>query len=99
MQAASNSEVCYALTDPRRNTIGQGWAVRAQAAQIVARERGIECDYGTFARVHALEGPARDAAMRENLEMIGAGLQMVTPRQPVTATCTTFGNTTNCVAR
>jgi hypothetical protein len=100
MSAASNHEVCYALSDPRRNTVGQGWAVRAQAAQIVARERNLNCDYGALARIHASEAPARDAAARRNIEMIQGGMRMLQPPPaPATATCTSFGNTAHCVAQ
>jgi hypothetical protein len=97
--ATSNGEFCYALTDPRRNTIGQGWAVRARAAQIVARERSLDCDYDRFARIHAIEQPARDTAMRQNLDLIEAGTRMMQGPPTTVTNCSLYGNTATCISR
>jgi hypothetical protein len=68
LRNATTEEVCYAVTDPRRNTVGQGWAVRAAAAQNVAATRGLTCDYGYWAQIHAAEEPARANAIQQENE-------------------------------
>jgi hypothetical protein len=52
---AGPSSLCYAATDPR---IG-GFAVRAQAAQDLVDQRGIQCDYGVEAQLHAGQAEAQ----------------------------------------
>ena len=52
---AGPSSLCYAATDPR---IG-GFAVRAQAAQDLVDQRGIQCDYGVGAQLHAGQAEAQ----------------------------------------
>jgi len=53
LKSASSYDVCYAITDPRRNMPMSGWAVRAEAARKVAYQRGISCDQEQFSRTHA----------------------------------------------
>ncbi|MBE3705538.1 hypothetical protein HJ207_24185 [Vibrio parahaemolyticus] len=56
---SSDYEVCYALTDPRKEMSGSGWKVRAEVAQKIVRERGISCDRSYFSTAHNLDAQSR----------------------------------------
>lgn len=80
LKSASDYDVCHALSDPRATSIGMGWSVRRDAAVRVANERRISCDREMFARIHAMEGPSRDAAVGNSLMMMQQGIQMMSPQ-------------------
>ena len=61
LKYSSNDDICMAVADPRASTIGAGWTVRKQAADQIARERGLQCDYEKFARIHAIEGSTENS--------------------------------------
>jgi hypothetical protein len=80
LKSVSDYDVCHALSDPRANSIGAGWSIRRDAAVRVASERRLTCDREMFARIHALEGPSRDAAVGNSLMMMQQGIQMMSPQ-------------------
>jgi hypothetical protein len=79
---AGPSTLCYAATDPR---IG-GFAVRRQAAQDLVDQRGIQCNYGAEAGLHAGQAEAQQLGIGTSLNAISTGLRMTQPT-PV-STCT-----------
>jgi hypothetical protein len=72
---AGPSSLCYAATDPR---IG-GFAVRAQAAQDLVDQRGIQCDYGVEAQLHAGQAEAQQLGIAAALATSSALQQQAQP--------------------
>lgn len=87
LQSASSFDLCYAATDPARNSFGPERA-RAQAASSLIQERRIQCDYEQLARIR--ESEARVAATRANeraawAAVSAAGFQMMQGASPAPA--------------
>lgn len=79
LKDAPGHEVCLAASDPRAQSRGAGWKVRADAAQRVLRERNASCDWEMYARIHAHQSRADDADLDRSLFMMQRGLQMMSP--------------------
>ena len=73
---AGPPSLCYAATDPR---IG-GFAVRRQAAQDLVDQRGIQCNYGAEAGLHAGQAEAQQLGIGTSFNAISTGLRMTQPR-------------------
>jgi hypothetical protein len=67
LKYSSNDDICMAVADPRASTIGVGWTVRKQAADQIARERGLQCDYEKYSRIHAIQGSTENSLQQMQL--------------------------------
>lgn len=97
LSSASDHEVCYAAADMR----DYGFAVRRRAAEVVASQRGLKCDYEAMSRMHAMQRASDAAGMAANVELMKAGAAMANPPQPIYTTpmqtsCIRQGAFINC---
>ena len=59
LKNASNYDICYAITDPRRGMPMSGWTVKGRVAEEIARERGIICNQKDYSATHNQDAHTR----------------------------------------
>lgn len=82
----TQGDICFHASNPKPLLVDEN---KTRAAKQIVRERGIQCDWATYAAIHSQNERSRNAQLMTGLAMSGMLMAPTPQPQRVQAFCTT----------